>query len=397
MTNFIILALGIWLLWVGNWNQLSQDYYDVKKYHCLASAFWFGKGCQLIGLNQDVAPFRILPAEYPPLSLILFSIPLLFPFLPYSVSFGILMSVPIIITYYYLARFSKKESAISFIVFLVLGAYSLALSRFDIVPSTLTFFVLVLARHRRFILSYLILALATMLKLYPIFLLLPLFIYQQQVIREAKFLIRLRGLTVFLLTCLMIVWGTSLTFYLNRPIEVESVPANLLALISKAESLCTSSAFGSINLYEKINGQCLYSAGPTSTFLIWTFSILQLVFILWIAFWQWKNKPSLTLVFIATLLTVLVTGKVFSPQFVIWIIPFIVFRRVSLIKLVYWGVVLALTTYIFVFNFIPPHDPQNPLFLPTFLIFTAVRNFLLVLAWLFCLYYIINSPNLNKE
>lgn len=411
MINFIVLAFGISLLWVGNWNQLSQGYYDVKIYQCFANDFWFGKGCNLVGHPQDGVPFKILPTEYPPLSLLIFSLPLLFPTLPYHISFGVLMTVLIIITYYYLTKFGEKESAISFMIFLILGAYSLAISRFDIVPSTLTFFVLILAQKRRFVLSYLFLALATMLKLYPIFLFLPLFIYQQQIIRKTKRLTRLKGLTVFLLTCLTVVSisiflnpdrvDTYISHYLNRPFEVESVPASVLAIVAKAESLCVSTSFGSINLYEKIDMSCLNSVGQTYTFLMWIFLTLQLTFILWIAFWQWKARPALTSVFILTLLSVLITNKIFSPQFIIWIIPFIAYEKVSLFRLVYWGVVLALTTYIFTFNFTPINNPQNPFYLPTFLFFTTLRNSLLIFAWMFYLYRMINpltakSPAANS-
>src|SRR5262249_39842403 len=176
--------LGISALW-------PQPASDAAKYGCYAYAFWHGgtdftahaasfPGCAFIQQSASSAPFHSLPLEYPLLALLPFSLPLLAPFAWYQMTFAALMVLMAAGIYWYLARVGPRGSALAFALFLVLGGWGTAAGRFDLVPAGCTLMCLVAAERGQFRRAYFWLGLATMLKLYPLPLLLPLFLAEQR-------------------------------------------------------------------------------------------------------------------------------------------------------------------------------------------------------------------------
>src|SRR6202022_1489129 len=68
-------------------------------------------------------------------------------------------------------------------------------------------------------------------------------------------------------------------------------------------------------------------------------------------FWlQWRGKIDIFMSSLLTLLIVMIAGKVLSPQYLMWAVPFIAYVGKSNWKwLVAWGCVCVLTTIIFPF------------------------------------------------
>jgi len=94
----------------------------------------------------------------------------------------------------------------------------------------------------------------------------------------------------------------------------------------------------------------------------------------------------LTQTAIALLLLFIATGKVLSPQYLIWLIPLLAYAGAcDLFWLFLWGSISILTTILYIFfnsQLAAPTSP-NLIFIPSgFLEIVAVRNIILVLLTL---------------
>jgi hypothetical protein len=99
-------------------------------------------------------------------------------------------------------------------------------------------------------------------------------------------------------------------YALERPIQVESVPATLLLLLSPLGYPVTPDhSFGSFNL--------LSSLSPAVSALA---SISLLAGCLFVYWRQARGLITPGRAFVACICVVLVTGKVFSPQYVVWLL-----------------------------------------------------------------------------
>src|SRR5262249_22632199 len=132
---------------------------DVLEYEQYARAFWLGD-----------PPFRALPLEYPPFALAPFALTLFPAGAGPFVAFGLWMGGFAVLVYLTLALGVGRRAAISFGVYLVVGAIAVALSRYDLVPVAFTVVAWLAAERRRFTLAYALLAVGVLLKLYPLFL-----------------------------------------------------------------------------------------------------------------------------------------------------------------------------------------------------------------------------------
>jgi len=129
-----------------------------------------------------------------------------------------------------------------------------------------------------------------------------------------------------------------LSYFSYRPIQVESFPAAVLWVASFiGYPLGFDYSFGSGNVLSPLSSQV--SLAFTLCF------ILGLLVIYWL---QWRGRLNLALACLLTLLVVIVTGKVFSPQYLIWVTPFVAYVGKNNWKwLVSWGSVGLLTTFIY--------------------------------------------------
>jgi hypothetical protein len=334
--------------------------------------------------SSDV-PFHSLPREYPFLNLIPFSLALLVPSYWYQVAFAFLMAVVAVIIYVVLARFKSRRAAIACALYLVTGCWGTALGRFDLVPAALTLFAVVCAVRKQWNWAFMWLAWGTLFKFYPVILLPPFLLAQQMEVHKtgAKWTAwrRWQPLGLFAVLCavvmgislLLSVGGTidQVRYFGDRPVQVESLSASLIWIVSRLthHTLVYGKTFGSLNilnvpsLASKISllGTLLLGAG-----LLYTY---------WL---QWCGKIQLAAASLFTLLIVMITGKVFSPQYLIWVAPLVAYVGETDLKwLLSWSGIGLLTTWIYPNIYImTPRLSDVPL-LPVFFPVTTARNFLL--------------------
>ena len=377
---------------------------DVARYRCYAFSFWMGGSsypadptCAFIVHTASPQPFHTLPLEYPLLSLIPFTLTLLAPIQWDQVVFAVCMAVLAAGLYWYLARVGPRGAAPAFALYLTIGAFATSASSFDLFPAAFTLFCLVAAVRGRFAKAYLFLAIATMLKLYPLPLLLPLFIAEQRA--DSGSLLhwrRLKGVGVFAGTCagiflvslLLSVQGTlsPLGYFSGRPVQIESIPASIMWLFSFwGFPMCSAFQFGSLNVYDEVNGVCTsgQAPGPMTSVLSPLFLALMVAGIAWVAWSQWRGKMTVQQAFIGVMLVIIATGKVFSPQYFIWLAPLVAYvMALDVTWLVFWGALSIGTTAIYPYLYGAKHyitdDPAVPVFYPTI----ADRNLLLGLTTL---------------
>ncbi|MBV8822402.1 MAG: hypothetical protein JO123_06385, partial [Ktedonobacteraceae bacterium] len=154
-----IIVAVILLFFGGSW-EYFRIHAAVGRYACYALTFWHGGNgvnlypplahCDFLpAATLKVPPFHALPLEYPPLSLVIFSLALFAPLQYYTIVFAILMVLTIVFIYWLLQRYAPRGAALAFAIYLVIGAWGIALGRFDLVPAVLTLICVIAAEHKR--------------------------------------------------------------------------------------------------------------------------------------------------------------------------------------------------------------------------------------------------------
>ena len=302
---------------------------DVAEYERYARAFWLGH-----------PPFHMLPVEYPPLAILPFTLTLLPPLAAYQTVFVFWMAALAALGYLAFLRFAGRASALAYALYLLLGAAWPLLFRFDIVPGLITLVALWAAERRRFGAAYALLALGILIKLYPLFVVPVVAIEQWHVLTSeapsgqdsglaaiCRFVTQpatarvVRGLALCLGLALAGYLGalllnpttglSSLTFAAQRPLQIESTPAVLLRLGTflgfPAHHVATFSSdnyVGSLDILLKPLSALALGAGC-----------------LWVYWRQARGRLSLDTAFLACLCVVVAANKIFSPQYLLWVLP----------------------------------------------------------------------------
>ncbi|HZO74466.1 MAG TPA: hypothetical protein VFB60_19845 [Ktedonobacteraceae bacterium] len=392
---------------------------DAARYQCYALSFWFGSNgtkllpesqCAFLHLTTAQTPFHLLPVEYPPLTLAVFSLALLLPLMYYQVAFAVLMSLVSVLIYWLLLRYGPRGAALTFATYIFIGALATAQGRFDLIPATLTLLCVIAAERKHWTTAYVALAFGVLLKLYPLLLLPGLFIAEQQVagrlhIPAKSLTLRAllsqlgytaRGITSWrwqnFLIFLGIILGVSgafsllnfqgavvnqLSYFTQRPIQIEATASTVLWLAHNFDQpFQVVYSYGSLNSLSSLSG----IVGVISIALL----IAGYAYILW---QQWRGKLDITQTMIAFLFIFIATGKVFSPQYLIWLIPLLAYAGAfDTFWLFCWGSVSVLTTFIYSYLYAHLSNPQLIYHIPGFFETIATRNaffVLITLAYLF--------------
>jgi Glycosyltransferase family 87 len=413
---FVVLAMGALLFW-GISTQFPNRFNDVTRYQCYANVFWKGTPglaslpatqCAFLSANSSASlvqkmkargfpasvirlveaqsttqPLHALPPEYPLLTILPDTLGLVAPEQWYQVAFALWMALIAGVIYFVLKHYRSTGAAIAFAIYLVIGNWATAEGRFDLIPAGLTLGAVILAGKAKWKWAFSLLALATLFKFYPAILLLPFLIAQQMQSREKwNSWHRWSALGVFLAICagvtlvslLLNVADTlsPLSYFVNRPTEIESLQASLLWL----------GHFVGYPTKEAFTYQSLNMLSPLSSKVSLLGSLCLGAGLLYIAWLQWRGRLDIDWACLLTLLIVVITGKVFSPQYLMWVTPLVAYVGKSNWRwLVSWGIVGALTTFIFPYMF--DHYVIDKYF-PVF----VVRNGLIVIIVLALLYHV---------
>ncbi|WP_376795084.1 hypothetical protein [Thermogemmatispora sp.] len=399
---WLLFLLGAFLFVESAW-QVFFAPTDLLRYQCYALVFWFGspalrwlpaQQCAFLSLQGAQAPFQVLPLEYPPLALVPFSLPLLVPPPYYTLTFALLMLVAAGLMLWLLYRFVSPQAALSGALLLIVGGGPILQVRYDLLPSLCVLVCLVAAQRQRWALAYLALASGTLLKLYPLLGLPALFLAEQQHLRAGEPSAhkitgwRWRHLLLFVAAVVMVsalfallnpegaLLGP-LRYFGQRPPQIESLAASLLWLsgligISLPPQLLFS--YGSLNLISPL--------APAVSLFLTVLLCLGLLLTLWL---QYKGTFDLWESMLSLLLLLIVTGKVFSPQYLLWVIPLVASSGLSRssasqarLWLLTWLAIGLLTSIIYVFYYShladPASAPQIAPRLPGFFAIILLRN-----------------------
>src|SRR5437588_2200645 len=427
----VIASMGI-LLFFGALLRYVVNGGEPTRYRCYALAFWGGihslgplrkTDCwfivttpatpvihrmqvwhfpgfliRLVEQQSPLAPLHALPHEYPLLAIIPFTLTLLVPYQWFLLEFAVWMTLVAGIIYFILKRSISTGAALAFAFYLVIGNWATALARFDLIPVALTLGAVILAERSRWRWAFALLALAILLKFYALVLIPPLFIAQQLQYRGSKWyaLRRWDGMLTFLAVCVVVtsislvlsVDGTlgPFEYFRDRPVQVETLAAAILWIGQLAGyQVQYAYTFGSLNVISDLSskvsllGTLCFAAG-----LLYTY---------WL---QLRGKLDVFTASLLALLISMITGKIFSPQYLMWVAPFIAYIGKSNWKwLLSWGIVCVLTTsiYPFIYTYAPDalSVPRVPLFYP----FVLLRG-VIILAIIFALFYRVNRTARSK-
>lgn len=395
---------------------------DIVHYECYGLTFWLGShGANLLpaGLCSFIQhptpqPLRMLPEEYPPLTILPFSLPLLFPLPDYAFIFALFMTLVAALIYWLLARSEARRAGPIYLFYLLIGALGVAQQRFDLLPAACTLLCLLAAERGRWRAAYLALALGVLLKLYPIVLLPALFLAEQRAwlaMRESgagihgaapialvvsprrawKLATHWRWQNCLLFVCLLIVvMGgfalldftdaiiNPLSYFLTRPSQIESLAGSVTWLGGLFGAPAVPSFdHGSLNIASDLTRLI----SPINTLL----AIAGLFAIYWL---HWRKRIDLAQSMVGLVCVLIVTGKVFSPQYLIWLIPLLAYvyarGQTNRLWMAAWALICLLTTFIYIFYYSRLPDPRTAATtvqsLPGFFEFVAARNLLLLLT-----------------
>jgi hypothetical protein len=302
------------------------------------------------------------------------------------------MFVVAILVYLALASGWSRRAAIAFGIYLLVGAVSVALSRYDLVPVAFTVAAWLAAERKRLTLAYALLAIGVLLKLYPI-ILFPIFaLVQWRALRfpeqmdspnSGKAMTRWRALRRVALSMAAplagmlsafgaVAWRepqgalSALTFAQTRLIEVESLPATLL---------WAGTALG-FPAYKVFTYAYNYS-GPLDAPLELVSSVALALGLLWVYWRVARGALKLPQAILAALCVLLTTSRVLSAQYLLWILP--------LVAVVYeldvlWLAICALTTLEYPVLAATLSPSWGETYDPVFLGALALRNALLLIA-----------------
>jgi uncharacterized membrane protein len=306
-------------------------------------------------------PYRDFTVEYPPLALAFFTLPRLVgePFWMYYLAFQAQVVVVDLVIVAVLQRAARRW-ALS--VWRVLGVYTLAvlavgpitLQQFDIVAAALSLCAVLWFVRGRDVGAAVFLAAGVMTKVYPI-LLAPVFLIMGG--RAALGRTLRRTVPAFAATCLaaalpwLVIAPASLLtlvrYHATRGLQLESTYASAVLAADKLQ-LTSADSFFAFGAWNVRGPMADVLTGASSYVLV----LLLVAAYVWIA--KQAKGPTLDVRFAAgSALFVLLLGlcgsKVFSPQYLIWLLPFVPLSTAGSggRGWVLFGVIGALSYYLF--------------------------------------------------
>jgi len=299
---------------------------------------WFDVGRWL---HAGRIAYRDFVFEYPPLAVPLFWLPANFAhdIQPYRVGFALEMLafdlIGVVIALWAQRRFAPHLSPWGIVllqpVWLLWAGRGLVFEDFDLAPAVLVLLALVLLATGRHRWAWIVLALAVILKLYPI-VLVPLFalVGCHRRTRDELADDLLSAAAAVLLPTLVIVRGDLLAvrgffvYHLQRGIEIESSYASVLLLLHRLTGTPVQhvTGSGSENVTSPITSFLSSLSLPLTALLL-----LGIYVIAWRGRAVWQTPAglfaSMVPLSLAAVLVFMLAGKVLSPQYLLWLYPLV--------------------------------------------------------------------------
>lgn len=358
---------------------------EVGEYQCYSLAFLHGNHnvqqmpdfcTQYFEKSLSYPPLHNLPKEYPLLTIVPFSLGLIPLFgLQYKIVFGLWMIAIAYGIYILLRNAVSKNAALYYAASLLIVGVGIVAGRFDMIPAALVLIAVLLAQKKKWVTAMIFLAFAGCFKIYA-FLLFPVFLIALLQQKKPKVILPVISFFIVSLVVLAVsLWVNaeqtiSPLFYLkNRPFQIESTWASVLWFLnhfSGTEKIVYS--YGSTNIIQTFS-HIFY---PIASYI----AVTGIVILYWL---QIRLRLPLVTMCILVMLMAIITAKVFSPQYLLWVIPLIPLLKEKTRELkILWLFILLLTVVIYPYLYEWPRDIfiWHPIFLMNYVI--ALRNILLI-------------------
>lgn len=334
-------AVALAALVAGTWGVLHVGWYT---HHQIVDYPVYQRYGDDIAKHHLVA-YRDFKLEYPPAALPVFVVPALLESHNYDTVFQTLMFVcDLVLVLAVGAVAGYVPGVLAALAPLALGP--VVISRFDLWPAALAVVALWLLLRDRNVASALVLGTAFAAKLWPAVLapLLLVWLYRR---RDATAAVRWLAVAVaaagawFLPFVVLSPSGVAHSFHaqLARPLQIESLGG---AILLAAHHVTTTS----LAMVQGFGSQNLAGTGVHVAEVATTIAGVAAVLAVWLLFLRGPATTDRLLVSCAAAVAALLAfGKVFSPQFMIWLIPFVALvrggRGVAAWFLLYAGLVLT--------------------------------------------------------
>ncbi|WP_414583906.1 glycosyltransferase 87 family protein [Scytonema sp. PCC 10023] len=296
-------------------------------------------------LLEGKLPYRDFNLEYPPFALLPFVLPRMvalglaknyyiyaFLFLLENILFS---TINMLFLVRVVSVYASQRQTIRVLVFYTLFALIISpvlLWRYDLFPTVLTVVALVAVLSNRPTLAGISLGLGVAAKLYPL-VLLPVFTVYFFTNKSYRAILNiwLGTLGTVFLSFLPFLITTKdklfsfLDYHKERGLQIESLPAGIISLVHKwgLIEVKTVAGYGSRNIVSPLDDIVL-AVLPLLLIIVY----ISMLVSCWYRFREerYKNElmkvDSLVAYTLLALLIFIVTNKVFSPQYIVWLIPF---------------------------------------------------------------------------
>ncbi|AEJ41710.1 hypothetical protein TPY_3558 [Sulfobacillus acidophilus TPY] len=341
---FIIAAFGV--VW-------RMPQYDVVEYAFYAKAAFFPPW------------FHFWPREYPTLSLGVFLLPRLWP-LPYRWAFAVTMAGFLAVLLWQGGAFRSRPAwGIRLLIYLFLGAVGLFAQRYDITAAWAAYMALLAARQGQWGRAWGFSLVGVFLKLFPVIFWPMFFIaeyrasgrwrWDRAALAVAVTLVVI-GFQIALAVPHQLSWWR---YFWNRPIAIGSLPASITVLLHPYR---LGVAYGSWNVYAAGWAHRVASGVTVLSGVIW----------IGLFYAQWRGRLSLESTVLLGIGVLMLSSKVLSVQYLIWLAPFLADRRIHPFFLLSY----ALNTIVYPLGFVIPGWFSFVVYL------LAIRNALLILGFI---------------
>ncbi len=293
-------------------------------------------------IKSGQMPYRDFVFEFPPFSLVFFIIPGLFTsdLETYALLFGLEVVVCIALTLHFTLliceRIGANKLAVTFIFTMFFLMY-FPIRKFDIFPACATLIALYFFMERRFGLAYGFAAFATLTKIYPALIIL-LFLMLNMLDKSGR---RERNIAVGVVACAavsvmavgpLMLAGVPFTdclgfigFHADRGFQVESLFAEFVRVLTEL-GLTTSSIVPAHDTHDVVGPLC------DAVMPYWTAVVVIAIGAMFVVSARFVirnsgrlgaewNDRSLVLMATVIILMFMMTNKVFSTQYMVWIMP----------------------------------------------------------------------------